>query len=661
MTQVKESIPVSLNFSGGISLGAYMAGIFYELTKEATEPESGITVDIITGASAGAISSVLAAYYLLGAEPLPADARESLFYKAWVEEVSIQQLIPKGMAPEVGSATGQANWSLLSGKFVEELSERLIGGLREKLAEAHPDKPSFKPLALLVTLTNLQGFLKETTFPLKADEDPDSCEVAVEMPQPADDTHIETITNAETRQFLFHEGLAYDQIDALWKKTELSARASGAFPVAFPPIGDDSDVNSPNLAMLSQDYLELGTKPGARRLRKGPDGAVIDPLRGIAAPGKTETHLQFQYTDGAVLDGLPLVKAIALESALLEAQSLAAAKPLLSESAYAARKQAFLEQYPLCSDQRFEDFLVEWAGLGFGDRAAQRLYVYIQPAPTNDLNSRPSLTKSIFSMLEVGLSALTLSKSEHDAIRLTQIRQRNEDARRKKALLEKIQGAEFDGVRETLTAAIEEAIPYRPIKLCRIDPSLLSTALSEEWKGRFPSVHKALNGALPGYMRDAIAQQDEVVLLASDFLGSFGGFFDQTYRDHDFLLGRLCGQLCLLENVWTEADDADPRVQALVELIHAEKGHFLAEDPKPGSLIEGGISTIERLVWRFVRILLKGLCASRNKKAAEASGGQALAGAVLTQVALKGIGILSLILSLSALVIYVVYALTTTL
>ena len=612
-----------------------MAGIFYELTKEATQPESAIAVDIITGASAGAISSVLAAYYLLGAESLPDEAKESLFYKAWVEEVSIQQLIPKEMAAEVDSATGQANWSLLSGKFVEELSERLIGGLREKLAEAHLDKPRFKPLALLVTLTNLQGFLKETTFPLKADEEPDSCEVAVEMPQPAGDTHIETITNAETRQFLFHEGLAYDQIDALWKKTELSARASGAFPVAFPPIGDDSDVNSPNLAMLSQDYLEPGTEPGQRRLRKGPDGEVIEALRGIVAPGKAQTHLQFQYTDGAVLDGLPIVKAIALESALLDARSLAAAKSLLSEAAYTARKKKFLEQYPLCSDQRFEDFFERWTEEGLGDRTKERLYVYIQPAPTNDLNSRPSITKSVFSMLEVGLSGLTLPKAEHDAIRLENIRQRNEDARRKKALLEKIQEAEFAEVRETLTAAIEEAIPYRPIKLCRIDPSLLSTALSEEWKVRFPSVYEVLDEALLRYIKDAITKQEASVLLASDFLGSFGGFFDQQYRDHDFFLGRLCGQLWLLENVWTEADDTDPRVQALVELIHVEKDQFLKEDPKPTSLSKEGIDIIEKLVWRLLRILWKEARAPQPDNQDDMSGAQALGKAVLKRFVLK--------------------------
>ena len=130
-------------------------------------------------------------------------------------------------------------------------------------------------------------------------------------------------------------------------------------------------------------------------------------------------------------------------------------------------------------------------------------------------------------------------------------------------------------------------------------------------------------------MREAINQQDEVVLLASDFLGSFGGFFDQQYRDHDFLLGRLCGQLWLMENVWTGADDSDPRVQALVELIDAEKSQFLKEDPKPASLGKEGIGTIEKLIWRLIMILLRGLCASKAGNAADALGGRALAISVL--------------------------------
>ena len=42
-----------------------MAGIFYELIKEAVKPDSKIIVDIITGASAGAMTGAIAAYYLL--------------------------------------------------------------------------------------------------------------------------------------------------------------------------------------------------------------------------------------------------------------------------------------------------------------------------------------------------------------------------------------------------------------------------------------------------------------------------------------------------------------------------------------------------------------------------------------------------------------------
>ncbi|MBD1945692.1 patatin-like phospholipase family protein, partial [Coleofasciculus sp. FACHB-712] len=49
---------ITLNCSGGISLGAYMAGVFYELTKESVKAEPKVIIDIITGSSAGAMSGV---------------------------------------------------------------------------------------------------------------------------------------------------------------------------------------------------------------------------------------------------------------------------------------------------------------------------------------------------------------------------------------------------------------------------------------------------------------------------------------------------------------------------------------------------------------------------------------------------------------------------
>ncbi|QPN63293.1 patatin-like phospholipase family protein [Synechococcus sp. CBW1004] len=51
-------IPVTLNCSGGIALGAYMAGVFSELVTACLRPRAGrpetlICIDTITGASAG--------------------------------------------------------------------------------------------------------------------------------------------------------------------------------------------------------------------------------------------------------------------------------------------------------------------------------------------------------------------------------------------------------------------------------------------------------------------------------------------------------------------------------------------------------------------------------------------------------------------------------
>jgi predicted acylesterase/phospholipase RssA len=103
-------IPITLNFSGGISLGAYMAGIFYELIREATQENPRIVIDIITGASAGAITGTLAAYYLLGADRLPEEAEKSLFYKAWVEQADITNIQAK-QDLEIDDETGQKNRS----------------------------------------------------------------------------------------------------------------------------------------------------------------------------------------------------------------------------------------------------------------------------------------------------------------------------------------------------------------------------------------------------------------------------------------------------------------------------------------------------------------------------------------------------------------------
>ena len=99
------TVPVTLNCSGGIALGAYMAGVFSELVKTALKERSpgggpAIRIDTITGASAGAMTAMIAARYLLqdpqaALTELEDDGGErprNGFHRAWVQEADIRGL-----------------------------------------------------------------------------------------------------------------------------------------------------------------------------------------------------------------------------------------------------------------------------------------------------------------------------------------------------------------------------------------------------------------------------------------------------------------------------------------------------------------------------------------------------------------------------------------
>lgn len=185
-----------------MGLGAYMGGVFHELVKEAVKPEPKININIITGASAGAMSGVIATYYLLGEgreRLLSGDIEKDFFYQAWVEKADVEFI--EKLQPEEINRTN--NLSILSGEAI-----RLIAKLVEKPPQITAET---KPLALLMTLTNLQGLLKE-------------------------ESGTKVITSAETRKFLFKPGLEQTTVESMWKKVVIGGLASGAFPVAFPPI-----------------------------------------------------------------------------------------------------------------------------------------------------------------------------------------------------------------------------------------------------------------------------------------------------------------------------------------------------------------------------------------------------------------------------------------
>jgi hypothetical protein len=86
-------LPVSVTVAGGVSLGAYEAGLAY-YALEALRANPGVAqVKIATGASAGSVNGLLILLQSCGA-PAP-DPRQSLFWKAWIP-LGLAQLTQSG-------------------------------------------------------------------------------------------------------------------------------------------------------------------------------------------------------------------------------------------------------------------------------------------------------------------------------------------------------------------------------------------------------------------------------------------------------------------------------------------------------------------------------------------------------------------------------------
>lgn len=535
-------IPVTLNCSGGISLGAYMAGVFYELIREATQDNPAICIDIITGASAGAMTGVIAAYYLLNEQAKELLKENNIpqngLYQAWVEKADIKRIDHLGFKPQIDEKTGCRHWSVLSGSYLKELAEEVVSPSKLRITA------QTRPLALLMTLTNLSGLLKDTNDP---------------------QNQFKSITNAETRLFLFHPGLAGDRSKAqkMWEKVLLGGRASGAFPVAFPPVGDDSDPDSYNLLNCTADY-------------QPPNKPELNNVCVQQADGRYK--FLYSYTDGGILDGLPINKGIAFFKQLI------AKNPFANQEA-----QGFSDEYK----KQFLEFQTQWRSTyGAGDQKnpSNRKYVYIQPSPVQNLNSNPALTTKCFSMLKVGLKGLTLPKAEHDTLRLQNIRDFNEVIEKRQHLIQVLQ--DKDCLSEEIQEILDQAIPFIPVDLERIDPTIISS-LKNHSNPKLRQLYAEIIRKAGFEMK--LAGLDSEGLLASDFFGAFGGFFDRRYREHDFILGRLSGLAWLHQNC--------PSINTPVpsDLIDQIQVRILTKEP---GLTPSGWLRVARMALRTLRILL---------------------------------------------------------
>lgn len=246
-----KSKRLAITISGAVSLGSYEAGVLYEVftalaqhnLKPGRLPQDRIEIDILTGASAGAMTAAIGAQILAGHAGRPWQAYDNPFFNAWVKQVDLRGLVQL-------KANEDPMHSILSSDEVRQIGQRMITDSWEK-GQTHP--AAGPDLCLGMALTNLVGIDERapsrmgTPFPY-------------------------------TR---YQDGFLVDHVRKLgptdWQRVRDAAIASGAFPVAF------------RVCELMRTYDE------------------IFPAIKTKSGGETKSwDKPFVYTDGGVFDNQPL-------------------------------------------------------------------------------------------------------------------------------------------------------------------------------------------------------------------------------------------------------------------------------------------------------------------------------------------------------------------
>ncbi len=541
--------PISLNLSGGIALGAYMAGVCFELVRQARKDNSPLLIDLITGASAGAMTGAITAYYLLNREIPDTDYEsQNLLERAWVERADMKDIDTVFAIEDYR----QALKNLFKSQNDSLLSQKGIKNIANLITENTDQLKVHQPLALVMTVTNLQGLL--VTYENK-------CQNYSGVP---------AINHAEVRQFLFHSELNRqgDHLQSIWKKVLDTSLISGAFPLAFPPVQDASNIKSYNLKNLSPAYFKICSDSDEQKL---------DPALPMFCP---QENLKFWYSDGGILDNLPILKAIDLE-ANIHLSSFPNSEYLIQEEGRDFIK--FSHEFN-CKVKTERD---------------QRLYVYVSPYSLESLESKPSLKKNSFNLLDLLFGGLKIPSIQQDAMQLKQIVQINQQVDYKDKILSHLETLS-ENQAETISqikSDLEKAIPYHHIQLSPITPLILNQipAIENlEARNELENLYQKFRYLFKTPMVEKPTDADQ--LLASDFLNAFGGFFDKKYREQDFILGRLCGL------TWLHLNFPEIDTQSSISTLNKifDSGQVQFDNPKVKDL---KISYRIRLIRILVRAL----------------------------------------------------------
>ncbi len=270
---------LAIAISGAVSLGSFESGVMYEIIEAIaqhnlhpdTTEDQKIIIDVITGASAGAMTAAIVAQKLLFEANKLRKPYQNDIYRAWVEDADIQTLLQS-------RKEDNPDMAILSSGFVQEVGNKYLlnryNSPSPSVAKRHPAVAD--SIQLGIALSNLNGFdfkinLTNTQDKLNSDDKQDNSFTFTKHK----DCYITNI-----------QGNGQDDNPNLWQLIKKIAIASGSFPFAFQ-VQEVERISSDSAYEGSDFYTE-------------------------AEPGKEPNKKAFAYTDGGVFENEPLGMAISL-------------------------------------------------------------------------------------------------------------------------------------------------------------------------------------------------------------------------------------------------------------------------------------------------------------------------------------------------------------
>ena len=260
---------LAITIAGAVSLGSYEAGVLYEVldaihqhnSAEGVTDDERILIDVLTGASAGAMSAAIVAQKMLYSADEFRDAYDNPLYNLWVKQINLAGLL--STVDDVTDEEEPPLRSIFSSNMVQRIAEDTLLGRYATGSWPAPvtHMAAAKSISVGMTLTNLNG--------VDYGYDMQPCGKYIYTQHEDKLTRVVSLEKSDNPE--------------VWGELCNAAVASGAYPLAFRA-------------------MELDRKRGEYKERN------LEPW--------TDDPSRFTYTDGGVLQNEPLGMAKKLVDAI---------------------------------------------------------------------------------------------------------------------------------------------------------------------------------------------------------------------------------------------------------------------------------------------------------------------------------------------------------